>query len=399
MAKQEAMSVQARHAHPFVATGIALATTGILVAVPAIAPPLTAREAQVAAEAQHALSAAQVRLAALSDDIAAALLAFQDGGPVGAVLAGIAEQVGTTTPLGSALLAFQGGGPVGAVLTPLVGADLTTAFQDGGPVGAVISAINTSLGTDAPRLSAALGAFQGGGPVGAVLAGLVGTDLTTAFQDGGPVGAVLTTLAGDNANAQAVVTAFQSGGPVGALLTAIAQALTTTTRAAGGTTALAAQQEASTPITNVAGLFGRNAAGSTGRSFLNLSTPSLAGKGDQSDPTIEANADAPKPLRAALPKPFQAVEPKAPVIDAPELPKAPVTAVRDKTDDGTKGSGEGRGLVRNSLQFKPDTTDPDTTLWGESGAGAGGWKPFQRIKDAIGRLSGGGGSLKGDGNG
>ena len=67
MAKQKAMSLQARRAGPVVATGIALATAGILVAVPAIAPPLTAREAQVAAEAHNALSTAQVNLAALSD--------------------------------------------------------------------------------------------------------------------------------------------------------------------------------------------------------------------------------------------------------------------------------------------------------------------------------------------
>ena len=85
MAKQEAMSLQARRAGPVVATGIALATAGILVAVPAIVPPLTARDAQVAADAQNALSTAQVNLAALSD----ALLAFQDGGPVGALLAGL----------------------------------------------------------------------------------------------------------------------------------------------------------------------------------------------------------------------------------------------------------------------------------------------------------------------
>ena len=63
MAKQEAMSLQARRARPIVATGIALATTGILVAVPAIAPPLTARDAQVAEDVQTALSTAQVNLA------------------------------------------------------------------------------------------------------------------------------------------------------------------------------------------------------------------------------------------------------------------------------------------------------------------------------------------------
>ena len=130
-----------------------------------------------------------------------------------------------------------------------------------------------------------------------------------------------------------------------------------------------------------------------------MSTPSQADEGDQSDPTIEANAEAPERLRAALPKPFQAVVPKAPVIDAPELPKAPVTAVRDKTDDGTKGSGEERGLVRNSLKFTPDTTDPDTTLSGESGAGAGAGNLFQGIKDAIDRFRGGGDAAKSDGTG
>ena len=173
---------------------------------------------------------------------------------------------------------------------------------------------------------------------------------------------------------------------------------------------MAAQGEASTPITNVGGLFGRNAEANAGRSFVNLFTPSQADAGGQSDPTIEANAEAPKPLRAALPKPFQAalpkpfqaVVPKAPAAEVPEAPvievanKAPVIKVPEKTDEGTKGSGEGNGLVRNSLQFKPNTILP---VGSESGAGAGGaWKPFQRIKDAIGKLTGGGGSLNGSAN-
>ena len=252
MAKQTAMSLQARRARPFVETGIALATAGILVAVPAIAPPLTARDAQVAAEAHKALSTAQVNLAALSD----ALLAFQGGGPVNAVLAGIAAALTAPSP-------------------------------------------------------------------------------------------------------------------------------------ATGTMTLAAQREAAgTPVTSVRGLFGRNAEANTGRSFVDLATPSLAGRGSQSDPTIEANA--PKPFRDALPKPLKAVEPDAPAVDAP---KAPVTAVRDKINAGTKRSGEGNGLVRNSLQFKPDTT-----LWGDGESGGGGGGPLQGIKDAIGKLTGGGG-LKGGGKG
>ena len=298
MAKQEAMSLEARRAGPFVATGIALATAGILVAVPAIAPPLTAREAQVAADVQSALSTAEVNLAALSDALSAAI----------------------------------------------------TAFQSGGPVGSFLAALDTVVAN--PAASAAIATFQSGGPVGAVLAA------------------------------------------INALITA----------PAGGATTLAAQGEASTPITNVGGLFGRNAATNAGRSFVNLFTPSQADEGNQSDSTIEANAEAPKPLRAALrerpqaalPKPFQRVVPKAPITEVPEAPvtevnnKAPVIKVPEKTDEGTKGSGEGNGLVRNSLQFKPNTILP---VGSESGAGAGGkWKPFQRIKDAIGRLTGGGGS-------
>ena len=79
--------------------------------------------------------------------------------------------------------------------------------------------------------------------------------------------------------------------------------------------------------------------------------------------------------QAALPKPFQAVVPEAPVAEVPEAPvievanKAPVIKVPEKTDEGTKGSGEGNGLVRNSLQFKPNTILP---VGSESGAGAGG---------------------------
>ena len=74
--------------------------------------------------------------------------------------------------------------------------------------------------------------------------------------------------------------------------------------------------------------------------------------------------------------------------------KAPVIKVPEKTDEGTKGSGEGNGLVRNSLQFKPNTTI--LPVGSESGAGAGGgWKPFQGIKNAIDRFTGGGGAVKG----
>ena len=159
MAKQEAMSLQARRARPIVATGIALATAGILVAVPAIAPPLTARDVQVAEDVQNALSTAQVNLALSAEAISAALLAFQEGGPVNAVLAGIAAEVGERHPLGAALLAFQGGGPVGAVLT----------------------GVGTALGDDTV-LAAALLAFQEGGPVNAVLAGVA------AGRVGHPVG-------------------------------------------------------------------------------------------------------------------------------------------------------------------------------------------------------------------
>ena len=326
MANQLAMSRQARRVGPVLATGISLATTGILVATPAIAPFVAAREAQVAAAAPKALSAAQVNLAAAADVIAAALLAFQGGGPVGVVLGGLGQALGGNppetdpptppTPLGAAVL----------------------AFQDGGPVGAVLTGVGTALGPDTP-LGAGVLAFQDGGPVNAVLAGIA------------------------------------------AALTAPSPAI--------GTMTLAAQREAAgTPVTSVRGLFGRNAEANTGRSFVDLATPSLAGRGSQSDPTIEANA--PKPFRDALPKPLKAVEPDAPAVDAP---KAPVTAVRDKINAGTKRSGEGNGLVRNSLQFKPDTT-----LWGDGESGGGGGGPLQGIKDAIGKLTGGGG-LKGGGKG
>jgi hypothetical protein len=286
MANQMAMSRQARRVGPVLATGISLATTGILVATPAIAPFVAAREAQVAAAAPKALSAAQVNLAAAADVIAAALLAFQGGGPVGVVVTGGGTALGPDTPLGAGVL----------------------AFQDGGPVNAVLAGIAAALTAPSP---------------------------------------------------------------------------------ATGTMTLAAQREAAgTPVTSVRGLFGRNAEANTGRSFVDLATPSLAGRGSQSDPTIEANA--PKPFRDALPKPLKAVEPDAPAVDAP---KAPVTAVRDKINAGTKRSGEGNGLVRNSLQFKPDTT-----LWGDGESGGGGGGPLQGIKDAIGKLTGGGG-LKGGGKG
>jgi len=212
-----------------------------------------------------------------------------------------------------------------------------------------------------------------------------------AFQGGGPVGVVLTgvgTALGPDTPLGAGVLAFQDGGPVNAVLAGIAAALTAPSPATGTMTLAAQREAAGTPVTSVRGLFGRNAEANTGRSFVDLATPSLAGRGSQSDPTIEANA--PKPFRDALPKPLKAVEPDAPAVDAP---KAPVTAVRDKINAGTKRSGEGNGLVRNSLQFKPDTT-----LWGDGESGGGGGGPLQGIKDAIGKLTGGGG-LKGGGKG
>src|SRR5262245_65819480 len=129
MANQMAKSLQARRVGPVVATGISLATTGIFVAGPAIAPDVTAREAQVAAEAHKTLSTAQVKLAALND----ALLAFVDGGPVGALLA--------LTVGPEAQVAFQDGGPVGALLFALAsgndqGAAIAQELQSRGPVGA-----------------------------------------------------------------------------------------------------------------------------------------------------------------------------------------------------------------------------------------------------------------------
>src|SRR6476660_1012760 len=102
MAEEMAMSLQARRVGPVVATGISLATTGILVAVPAIAPSVTAREAQIVEEAHKALSTAQVNLATLADDIAAALSAFQDGGPIGALLGGVAKATEVSNPALSA---------------------------------------------------------------------------------------------------------------------------------------------------------------------------------------------------------------------------------------------------------------------------------------------------------
>jgi len=289
---------------------------------------------------------------------------------------GLGTALGPDTPLGAGVLAFQGGGPVGVVVTAVgtaLGPDTplgagVLAFQDGGPVGVVVTGLGTALGPDTP-LGAGVLAFQGGGPVGVVLTGV-----GTALGPDTPLGAG--------------VLAFQDGGPVNAVLAGIAAALTAPSPATGTMTLAAQREAAGTPVTSVRGLFGRNAEANTGRSFVDLATPSLAGRGSQSDPTIEANA--PKPFRDALPKPLKAVEPDAPAVDAP---KAPVTAVRDKINAGTKRSGEGNGLVRNSLQFKPDTT-----LWGDGESGGGGGGPLQGIKDAIGKLTGGGG-LKGGGKG
>ena len=121
MAKQEAMSLQARRARPVVVTGIALATAGILVAVPAIAPPLTARDVQVAADVQTALSTAQVNLALSAEAISAALVAFQEGGPVDARPRRDCRRRSLQDPAlrRAAIATFQDGGPVGAVLAGL----------------------------------------------------------------------------------------------------------------------------------------------------------------------------------------------------------------------------------------------------------------------------------------
>ena len=224
--------------------------------------------------------------------------------------------------------------------------------------------------------------------------------------------------------------------------------------------ALAAQPEASTPITSVAGLFGQNAATTpiaslaglfgqnaatnAGRSFVDLFTPSQADEGDQSDPAIEARTVAPTPLRDLAtplrdlaPAPLQDLAPTplrdlaTPLRDLAPTPLGPATPSgtwrrrsgpwrprRSGTwrrrsgpwrpsRSGTvapepekKGADEGNGLVRNSLKFSPDT-NPDTILpvGSKSGAGAGGaGNLFQGIKKAVDSLTGGGGSLTGPAN-
>ena len=236
MAKQEAMSLQARRARPVVVTGIALATAGILVAVPAIAPPLTARDVQVAEDVQSALSTAQVNLALSAEAISAALDAFPDGGPVNALLAGIGAEVGD--PVLSAVIdAFPDGGPLDAVLAgigaavgdPVLSA-VIGAFPDGGPLNAVLAGISVAVGD--PVLTAAIEAFPDGGPIDAVLAAIseaVGDPVLTAaieaFPDGGPLNAVLAGIGaavGDPV-LSAVIDAFPDGGPLDAVLAGIGE--------------------------------------------------------------------------------------------------------------------------------------------------------------------------------
>ena len=111
--------------------------------------------------------------------------------------------------------------------------------------------------------------------------------------------------------------------------------------------ALAAQPEASTPIASVAGVFGQNAA--PRGSIVDLFTPSQAGEGDQSDPTIEAQdvlTNAPETLVSER---FTAVVTQ---------PDAVVTAGEGTTDVVTQPDA----VVTAGERFTAVVTQPDAVV-------------------------------------
>jgi hypothetical protein len=387
---------------------VALATAVSLVAVPAIAPPLTTRDVQVAAEVQTALSTAQVKLAADSTallkglQLAANVLAgsgAQAVAPIAALLPqpGVAAvQQADPTRLQAAVAAFlanfQDNGPLIASLAAAAAftgsAVLEAAVQglvSGGPVGAIIAVINALL--PAPAATTALAAQPAAStpianllpqPIANLLPQRVAaapqadptspTRLQAAtaaflanFQDNGPLIASLAAFAaftGSTVLADAVQ-GLVSGGPVGAIIAILGDLPLSKT----ATTARAARSEGGTPIGSVAGVFGHN----PGRSIVDVLTPRKASEADDSGPAIDAKADPSE-------------KPRFKVL------KAPVTRAVDKTNEGTKGADKGNGLVRKGLQFKPKGVLP---VGSESGAGAGGgFRPLQGLKDALDRVTG-----------
>jgi hypothetical protein len=185
------------------------------------------------------------------------------------------------------------------------------------------------------------------------------------FQDNGPLIATLAALAAASGSQalEDAVAGLASGGPVGAIIALLQHLPPPSTPATTETTTLAARTEGGTPIGSVARVFGHDATTSAGRPIVGLFTPRQASEPQESGAAIEANADASEKPRFKVPK---------------------ATQVLDQTDEGTKGADEGNGLVRKSLQFKPDVVLP---VGSESGAG-GGFRPLQGLKDAVDRVTG-----------
>ena len=254
MAKVASMTDRSRRITPFVTTGIALATAGIVVAVPAIAPPLTPRDVQVVADVQTTLSAAQsdlVNSAALSAanpavllqglQLAANVLAGSAGEGAVSVQA-IANQLGAASPVATVAQLLPPGDPAVQQTNPVadfIGA-VVAGFADGGITGAVLAGLrfvsDAVFGEDS-FISAVIQGFDDGGFTGAIVAAIQfffpppGDELeTTAAQEEAttPIAAVAQLVPpGDPTVLQTdpvadfigtVVAGFADGGITGAVL-------------------------------------------------------------------------------------------------------------------------------------------------------------------------------------
>jgi hypothetical protein len=387
---------------PFLTTGIALASAGLLVAVtPVIAPPLTPRDVQVVTEVQNtsvisafieggSLQAALVALAGEDNDIVnafiaggslqALLVALGGGDPVvdgfiagGSLQAGIVALAGCTTP-------DCGDDPD----TPVdESVPVANAFIEGGTLQAALVAV---AGDD----NEVVNAFIAGGTLQAALVALGGGDpVVDAFIEGGALQAAIVALAAcatpdcaaveddpatpedESVPGNPVANGFIQGGTLQAALTALDTATsgadTATVEEDGTAEAAQILTTADTLQTGVAGL----------ADLSNNGTAGLAGARRPVDSPVFGGVPTAAPNLAAAIAPPALPEPAAAIV---RNPVAPVADVARGTDQGVDDQ-DGR-LVRDSLSFKPEPIIP---FGGKSDDDAGGPGLFDAIRSFTDR--------------
>jgi hypothetical protein len=344
---------------PFLTTGIALASTGLLVAVtPAIAPPLTPRDVQVATEVQNAsvisafieggsLQAALVALAGEDNDI---VNAFIEGGSVQALLVALA---GVDNDV---VNAFIEGGTLQAALVALGGGDpVVDAFIEGGALQAAIVAL-------ADEDDPVVGGFIQGGTLQSAVVALAGC----ATPDCAAVEDDPATPEDESVPGNPVANGFIQGGTLQAALTVLDNATsgadTATVEEDGTAEGAPILNTADTSPTGGAGLADLSTTGTAG----------LAGARRFVDSPVFGGVPTAAPNLATAIAPPALPEPAAAIV---QNPVAPVADVSEGTDQGV--NDEDRGLVRDSLSFKPEPIIP---FGGKSDADAGGPGLFDAIR-------------------